>query len=191
MKMGVLEKLFVNSAGHSQSVGRRAEQLVRLANPQAGQRYLDVGTGNGAAPIYLARRYGLEATGVDVDPDQIALAEQASLGLPNVHFFTQDGTLLPFGDAQFDIASAFRVAHHIPNWQAALSEMVRVLKPAGHFVFADLLVPDCAREFVARYGPPSAVINLPSSGRAMFFPKSEGMRKHVDPEKGKRLVYEP
>lgn len=141
MKMGKLEKLFVNSEGHSQSVNQRAQELLSYAEPAPGQRYLDVGTGNGAAAIGMARAYQLEAVGVDVDAAQIRLARAASNGLEQVRFMTLDGRELPFDDGAFDIVSAFKVTHHIPNWEAALAEMIRVLKPGGHFVYSDLMAP--------------------------------------------------
>ena len=66
MKMGKLEKLFVNNAGHSESVARQTEQMLRHVTVQPGQKYLDVGCGNGAAPIYVAQTFDLNVTGVDV-----------------------------------------------------------------------------------------------------------------------------
>ena len=57
MKMGKFEKLFVNSPSHSQQVSQHAEKLLNLIDFKAGQKYLDVGCGNGAAPIYLAQKY--------------------------------------------------------------------------------------------------------------------------------------
>ena len=70
MKMGKLEKLFVNSPSHSQRVSQHAEKLLNLIDFKAGQKYLDVGCGNGAAPIYLAQKYQLDVTGIDMDPDE-------------------------------------------------------------------------------------------------------------------------
>lgn len=78
MKMTNLEKIFVNSPRHSLQVSQHAEKLLKLVEFKAGQKYLDVGCGNGAAPIYLARRYHLDVTGIDVDSDQIRLAQAHS-----------------------------------------------------------------------------------------------------------------
>lgn len=141
MKMTRLEKLFVNSPGHSQQVSRHAEKLLKRVDFQAGQKYLDVGCGNGAAPIYLAQKYGLKVTGVDVDPDQIRLAETQSQGLRHARFLTVDGRQLPFEPEEFDLVATNKVMHHIPHWQEAVAEMIRVLKPGGYFIYADLVYP--------------------------------------------------
>lgn len=141
MKMGKLEKLFVNSPSHSQRVTTHAEQLLRLIDFKAGQKYLDVGCGNGAAAIYLAQKYDLDVTGIDVDPDQIRLAEAQSQGLDQAYFLTMDSAQLPFEASRFDIVFTNKVTHHIPNWPAAVAEMIRVLKPQGHLIYADLIYP--------------------------------------------------
>ena len=141
MKMTNLEKRFVNSAGHSAGVSRRAARLLTYAEPAPGNTYLDVGTGNGAAAIGMAQEYGLNVTGVDVDPAQIELARAAAGGATNVRFETLNGRALPFADGTFDIVSAFKVTHHIPNWQEAVAEMLRVIKVGGYFVYSDLVLP--------------------------------------------------
>jgi ubiquinone/menaquinone biosynthesis C-methylase UbiE len=141
MKMTNLEKQFVNSPGHSKRVSDHADALLKLVDFEAGQTYLDVGCGNGAAPIHIAKKYHLEATGIDVDPDQIRQAEALSQGLSNVRFLTIDGVQLPFEDNEFDIVSTNKVMHHIPKWETALAEMVRVLKPNGYLIYSDFVYP--------------------------------------------------
>ena len=142
MRMGTLEKQFVNNAHHSQRVVREAERLMNWGNPQFDQDYLDVGTGNGAVPIYLSKKYGLQATGIDVDPHQIALAENNSVGESHLRFLTLDGSCLPFSDHEFDVVSTFKNTHHIPKWESALSEIIRVIKLGGYLVYLDFLLPD-------------------------------------------------
>ena len=48
---------------------------------------------------------------------------------------------MPFEDYEFDIVSTNKVTHHIPDWEQAVIEMIRVLKPGGHFIYADLVYP--------------------------------------------------
>jgi ubiquinone/menaquinone biosynthesis C-methylase UbiE len=142
MKMGELEKIFENNNNQSQRVRSRAERLLRYINLEPGLKYLDVGTGNGAAPIYMAQKYGLHVTGVDIDPEQIKIAESNSIGIPYARFLIVESVQLPFEDNEFDIVSAFKVTHHIPNWQDALAEMLRVLKPRGYFAYVDFVFPE-------------------------------------------------
>lgn len=147
-KMSDFEKSFVNSDRHSRRVSLHAERLVQLANPQPGQYYLDIGCGNGAAPIYIARKFQLEVTGVDIDPEQIALAKSSSEGMKNIRFLALDSRDLPFADSEFDIVFTNKVIHHIPGWQKAMVEMIRVLRPGGHLIYADFILPS----IVARLG---------------------------------------
>ena len=168
MKMTTFEKQFVNSPSHSQQVGNHAEKLLKLVDFRAGQKYLDMGCGNGAAPIHLAQRYHLDVTGVDVDPDQIQLAEESSQTLNNARFLTVSGTQLPFDASEFDIVATNKVTHHIPNWEATLAEMVRVLKPNGYFIYADLVYPS----WLATLG------RLVAKNRAGF-PTSEKLKSFV------------
>ena len=150
MKMGKLEKLFVNSPGHSENVSRKAGELLRHADPAPGRRYLDVGTGNGRAAVDIAITYQLDVTGIDVDREQIQLARATARGVENVRFRALDGRNLPFDDGCFDIVSAFKVTHHMPGWPAAVEEMLRVLAAGGHFVYADLVVPQRVAAIGAR-----------------------------------------
>jgi SAM-dependent methyltransferase len=44
-----------------------------------------------------------------------------------------DATMLPFADSSFDVVITSEVLEHIQDDVAAIAEMVRVLKPGGHF----------------------------------------------------------
>lgn len=142
MEMTRAEKFFVNSPSHSKQVSERAARLVARIPMAPGQTYLDVGTGNGAAAIQIAREFGLQVTGVDADAAQIRLAQSGARNAANARFMRQDATRLEFEEASFDIVAAFRMLHHIPQFQDALAEMVRVLKPGGYLVLSDLVVPE-------------------------------------------------
>ncbi|MCB0193806.1 MAG: class I SAM-dependent methyltransferase [Anaerolineae bacterium] len=141
MKMSDFEKLFVNNTIRSRQVSHYAEKMLKLIGCQAGQRYLDFGCGNGASAINLAKKYPLDVTGIDIDADQIRLAQASRCSIPNVRFLTVDGTRLPFDDARFDIVYTNKVTHHISNWLEAVTEMVRVVKPGGHLIYSDLIAP--------------------------------------------------
>ena len=141
MRMSRFEKWFVNSGSHSRRVAECAERRLRLVRPQPGQCYLDVGCGNGAAAIHLAQTFGLEVTGVDVDPEQIDAARRAAAGLLGLRFLTVDASRLPFADGHFHIVASNKVTHHIPHWPVAFAEMIRVLRPGGWLVYDDFVLP--------------------------------------------------
>lgn len=141
MKMTKFEKFFVNSTRRSQRVAEYAEKMLRLVGSAPGQSYLDFGCGNGAAAIRLASKLGLKVTGIDVDPEQIEAARSRSGQDPNVRFLTVDGTELPFDDNEFDFVATHMVTHHIPDWQNALQQMLRVLKPSGYLIYKDFALP--------------------------------------------------
>ncbi|MCB9076718.1 MAG: class I SAM-dependent methyltransferase [Anaerolineaceae bacterium] len=141
MKMTNFEKIFVNNPFRSWQVSHYAEKMLKRTDFKIGQTYLDFGCGNGAAAINLATKYPLKITGIDVDLDQIRLAQQAGRHLANVRFIPVDGTRLPFDDGEFDIVYTNKVTHHIPNWLEAVAEMTRVVKPGGYLIYADLIVP--------------------------------------------------
>jgi ubiquinone/menaquinone biosynthesis C-methylase UbiE len=82
MKMRAFEKRLVNNAGHSRHVGKQAARRLERLPIERGWSSLDVGCGNGVAALHVADRFGLEVTGIDVDPDQIRLATHASKGRP-------------------------------------------------------------------------------------------------------------
>ena len=139
--MGRFEKRFVNSPGHSSRVASRAQQFVQMADPRPRQRLLDVGCGNGAAGIHLAKTLELDVTGVDVDAEQIELATAAGDGLAAVRFLVADATRLPFDDGEFDFVYTNKTTHHIREWQRALAEMARVVTPGGQLLYSDFVAP--------------------------------------------------
>ena len=162
MKMTAGEKYLVNSSNHTRHVADRAMQLLGRIKLQPGWRYLDVGCGVGSTAKRIASERDLEVTGIDVDPLQIAAAKR---GAPrqNLHFWIMDATRLGFRDAEFDIVATSMTTHHIPDWERALSEMVRVLRSGGYFIYGDHVVPSwlakasrCLARFM-RFPPAHAI----------------------------------
>ena len=148
MKMVRIEKWFINRSHHAEQVIKRAEKLLHFVNVKEKQKFLEVGCGNGGVSKYVAERYLLNVTGVDIDPEQIQLAQENINDIPNIHFLAVDATNLSFQDNDFDIVLSFGVTHHISNWLGALREIRRVLKPKGYFIYYDLIYP----ELVAKFG---------------------------------------
>ena len=122
---------------------------VRLCTPEfagmkAGDRVLDVCCGTGEQALHYARK-GINATGIDLDPRMIEVAERnrRKRGLGNVSFQLADAQALPFKDDSFDYASVSLALHEKerPARDRVISEMKRVVKAEGTLVFIDLSVP--------------------------------------------------
>jgi len=154
--MARIEKWFINSPRHAERGINRAEKLLNFIDVKEGQHFLEVGCGNGAVSKHVARKYRLNVTGVDIDPEQIQLAQNNIDDISDIHFSVGDGTSLSFPDSEFDIVLAFGIMHHISNWLDALVEIRRVLKPKGYFIYADLMykegIAKLGRSFKHSYG---------------------------------------
>lgn len=103
--------------------------LSRILEPHRYARILDVGCGNGAQTVRLAR-HGDEVIGIDIAEDLLSGARERCRDLPNVRFYNEDARKLSFPDARFDcIVSYGDVLSHIVNgYEQALSEICRVAR---------------------------------------------------------------
>jgi len=156
LKLGRIEKWFMNRPHHAEQTIEKAERLLHFVSIEGKQDFLEVGCGSGAVSNHIARKHSVNVTGTDIDPDQIRLAQQHSSNLANIRFVEADATNLPFEDHDFDIVLSFGVMHHISNWLDALREISRVLRPEGYFIYWDLVYPKwtvkVARLFEDKYG---------------------------------------
>lgn len=112
----------------------QANAAYLLPHLKPGLRVLDVGCGPGTISVGLSKAVEPgELHGIDMEPSQIDMARAvaSSSGCENAKFSVADATSLPFEDEFFDVAHCHDVLMHIPNTQAALAEMKRVLKTGG------------------------------------------------------------
>ena len=113
------------------------------ASAPEGARVLEVGCGPGRLAIPLARRYGLDVTGLDLDPAMIerARANAARSGPGDERrpdFVVGDSASLGFADGSFDLVVSTLSMHHWSDPVAGLSEIGRVLAPGGRALVWDL-----------------------------------------------------
>jgi len=103
-----------------------AAAVDRLEKPPA--RALDLGTGTGAAALWLARRFpDARVAGVDISEPMI---ERARAKLPDelaarVEFQVADAERLPFAEDSFELVAQISVP-------VFFDEVTRVLAPGGH-----------------------------------------------------------
>jgi SAM-dependent methyltransferase len=81
--------------------------------------------------------------GIDLTPAMIeqARALQSQLGLSNLEWQIGDVAALPFATDRFSAVLTRYSLHHVLDPQQVLSEMVRVVKPGGRVVVADIVLP--------------------------------------------------
>lgn len=113
------------------------KQLTEFFEGKQVNRILDVGTGTGDFVKVLKNVFPkAEITGVD--PLEESLQEAKRI-YPDVHFQKMSGEKLAFENKQFDVVSISMALHHLPDIQAAFSEMKRVLKPEGWMIVNELV----------------------------------------------------
>jgi SAM-dependent methyltransferase len=104
-----------------------------------GDRLLDLGCGAGRHAFEALRR-GARVTAFDYDEAELkdvaamasAMAEAGDVPRPGGSTCTRgDATALPFPDGSFDRIIAAEVLEHIPDDEAAIAELARVLRPGG------------------------------------------------------------
>jgi len=161
MKMIKIEKWFMNRPQHAERVINRAEKLLQFINVKEKQNFLEVGCGNGAVSKHMATKYLLNVTGIDIDPEQIQLAQESIDDMPAIRFLAGDATDLPFQDNDFDIVLSFGVMHHISNWLEALKEIRRTLKPKGYFIYMDIIYSDLIAKFGRSFKHSYGIITMP------------------------------
>lgn len=111
-----------------------ARAVLELAAPQAGERVLDAGCGTGLYTRRLAAA-GVTVTGVDADPEMLVAAR---LKAPLATLVEGDAMALPFADAGFDLSLAVTLLCFVEDPQRAVDELVRVTRPGGRVVLAEL-----------------------------------------------------
>lgn len=114
-----------------------ADDVERTAH--VGAHVLEVGCGPGHLAIRLAER-GLDVTALDVDPAMIRRARTNAerVGTTAPAFVVGDVGALDFPDASFDLVVSTLSMHHWSDPALALSEVARVLRPAGTALVWDL-----------------------------------------------------
>lgn len=117
------------------------DELLGLLNIIPGERILDVGCGLGGACRYIAFKYDVKVTGIDITPEYCRLARRLTekSGLDGeVRFKQADALELPFDDEHFDSVLTLHTQMNVAEKERFYNEIFRVLKPDGQLAFYDI-----------------------------------------------------
>ncbi len=139
-------------------------RLAELLGLAGNERVLDVGSGLGGPSRFLAWRYGVHVSGVDLTADFVRIAEMLTqrTGLDGKVDYRQGNALdLPFDDASFDVVWSQNAAMNIADRDRLYREMRRVLKPGGRLALQEVAA--------GPGGPPAFSGAMGARARDQFF----------------------
>jgi demethylmenaquinone methyltransferase/2-methoxy-6-polyprenyl-1,4-benzoquinol methylase len=126
---------------------------LRAAALRPGTRVLDVATGTGKLALVAARQVapGGEVIGLDASERMLARARSASADAAAVpvRWLRGDAMAMPLDDASVDVVTIGFGLRNMPDFDGALAEMARVLRPGGRLALLEIAEP--------RTGPGRAV----------------------------------
>jgi SAM-dependent methyltransferase len=119
------------------------ERLREILEPKAGERILEVGPGTGYYTLDVAEWVKPDGQ-VDILDIQQEMLDHTMLraggrGLSNINPTRADATAMPYDDGTHDAAFLVTVLGEVPDQDAALRELARVLKPGGRLIVGELL----------------------------------------------------
>ncbi len=126
------------------------ESFTGAGNPQPyidikpGEEILDLGCGAGLDLYLYAQATGPEGRvyGLDISEDMIAKARRnmETLNVKNVEFLCAVADNIPLPDGSVDLVAVNGIYNLSPDKIAVMREVVRVLRPGGRTIFAEIVL---------------------------------------------------
>jgi demethylmenaquinone methyltransferase/2-methoxy-6-polyprenyl-1,4-benzoquinol methylase len=114
---------------------KRAGEIVVGWRPNS---IMDLATGTGDLALALQKKLpNADVIGADFTEEMLAMAK--SKGVRRT--VSADAMKLPFGDSSFDCLTIAFGLRNLPDWNIALGEMKRVIKPGGHLLILEFSLP--------------------------------------------------
>jgi demethylmenaquinone methyltransferase/2-methoxy-6-polyprenyl-1,4-benzoquinol methylase len=125
---------------HAMTAGldRRWRRLAAETVVRPGDAVLDACCGTGDLAI-AAERAGGRVTGLDFSEQMLVRARGKS---DSVEWVLGDVTALPFDDASFDAVTVGFGIRNVPDLEAGLAELARVVRPGGRVACLEITRPE-------------------------------------------------
>jgi len=143
-----------------------------------GRRVLDIGCGTGYGSAHLLECGASAAQGIDLAEEAIAYARRR-FGKTGAQFDVMDAQRLGFSDKSFDMVFSSENLEHLPNPQACVKEVRRILTDKGIFVLG---TPNCEMNVDER-----GLLNNPFHVKEFSFEELEAM---LHPMFGTVVIFE-
>ena len=119
----------------------RRKAVIRALEPKPGEHVIDLGCGAGHLVQEIAQMIQPSGriTGIDVSPQQLAVARERCKDLPSVEFLEEDAVDLPFPSGSFEKLASIQALEYIQEVDSTLAETRRLLKPGGIVALVSVL----------------------------------------------------
>lgn len=123
----------------------QVQMYHRIANAAdwSGRDGLEVGSGRGGGASFIKRHFKPKSmTGVDLSDKAVLFCNQYHSAVDGLRFMQGDAEALQFPNESFDIILNVESSLYYPNVENFFRSVVRLLKPGGHFLYADMRYMD-------------------------------------------------
>ncbi len=119
---------------------RLVHKSVALLQLGGGRRVLDVGCGRGTSAYVMANAFPhVQVSGVDLLPENVAVARTLYGNTPNLTYVEGDAIDLDFPAGAFDRVLCLEAAFHFPDRRRFLGELARVTAAGARVVILDFM----------------------------------------------------
>lgn len=110
---------------------KKCRKIISHTKASPGDAVLEVGCGHGLHSREYAERYDL--TAIDLSGTLVDETRSAT----DARVMQCDATRLPFDTDSFQATVGAAIAHHLPDWETALEEWIRVTRSGGSVTLAE------------------------------------------------------